>query len=63
MRKKRIKTYEVGIPVSEIWIFRVKATSKKEAFKKANWNSTEIEQIGSIAGKKKYCREVERCIT
>ena len=57
-KNPKLKTYEVGIPIKEVWIFRVKATSKKEAIRLAGWNSETVEQIGSTSGSKAYCIEV-----
>jgi len=50
--------YEVGIPVKEVWIFRVSAKNAKEAYEKVR-NNGAGEQICSVAGTKKFVKEIK----
>lgn len=49
--KKKVYTYEVEVPVREIWVMHVQASNKKEAFLKAQ--DGDGEQICTISGTKK----------
>ena len=55
--KKKIKTYEVGLAVNEVWVFRVEATSKKAALAEAQ--SGKGEQNCTITGKRGFVREIK----
>lgn len=53
IKRRRIirqKTYELAIPVKTTWIFRVVATSKKEAFQKYQNSSIDVHQICDEGG-------------
>ncbi len=61
MKKKKIKKkhyYEVGIPVREIWVMLVEATSLKEARKKVT-NGEFVSQICSLEGNKGWIKKVD----
>lgn len=49
MRRKQL--YEVGVNVSQVWVFQVEAYSKDEAKKKARENHPDIDQICTTTGK------------
>lgn len=55
--QKQKRVYEVAIPVQEIWVYRVEATSKEEALELAN--AGKGAQIHSISGNKGYVVEVK----
>lgn len=54
--KKKVKqyVYEVGIPVSEIWVMEVVASNRKEAKEKAR--GPDAHQVCSLAGTRGYVR-------
>jgi hypothetical protein len=54
-RKKRLYVYEVGVPVTETWVFSVVASNKREAFLKASLNEG-AHQLFSLGGACKYVR-------
>lgn len=55
-KNNEIRVYEVGIPVNEILVFRVEASSAQEAFEKAR--SGEGEQICAVPGSRGFIFKV-----
>ncbi len=59
-RKKPVFRYEIVVPVREILIMEVYATSKKEALALIRSCDASVSQTCSIAGRRKFCRRFER---
>ena len=47
--KKPIYTYEIGMPVSEYWVYQVNATSVKEAVKKIRSSDPDAPQVYTLS--------------
>lgn len=56
-KEKKLKLYEVGVPVQQIWVMRVWAYNKQDAWDKAE--GPEAIQVHSLSGTKRSVTEIE----
>lgn len=52
MKRKKLYLYEVGVPVTQLWVFRVTAKNRKSAYRFAKTGTGNSEQVCTLSGRK-----------